>query len=71
MKKFLRYALPAVLLLGVIVACEKEYESIEVIDDRNVQAYIRQNNLNMTEYQESGIYYQIVAPRRRPGYGIF
>lgn len=62
MNKFLKYTLPGLLLLSIIVACEKEYESIEVIDSRNVAAYIQKNNLNVTEYQDTGIYYEVVSP---------
>lgn len=62
MKQFFKYALPGLLLISIIVACEKEYESIEVIDDRNVSAYIQANKLNMVEYEDSGIYYEIINP---------
>lgn len=62
MKQFIKYALPGFLVLSIIVACEKEYETIDVIDDRNVEAYIKQNNLNVQEYQDSGVYYQVVSP---------
>ncbi|MFA6945738.1 MAG: FKBP-type peptidyl-prolyl cis-trans isomerase [Pedobacter sp.] len=62
MKQFFKYALPGFLLLSIIVSCVKEYETIEVIDDRNVKEYIQQNNLSVQEYQGSGIYYQVVSP---------
>ncbi len=62
MRQFFKYALPGFLLLSILVACEKEYETIDVIDERNVTAYIKQNNLNMLEYQETGVYYQVVSP---------
>lgn len=62
MKKFLKYTLPGLLLLSIIAACEKEYEPIEVIDTRNVTAYIQKNNLNVTEYQDTGIYYEVINP---------
>ena len=61
MKHFLKYAFPGLLLLTVIAACEKEYEAIEVIDDRNITAYIQQNKLNVQEYQDTGIYYEVVS----------
>ncbi|SKB82874.1 FKBP-type peptidyl-prolyl cis-trans isomerase [Daejeonella lutea] len=62
MKQFFKYALPGFLLLSIFVACEKEYESIESIDDKNVTAYIQANKLNVVEYQDSGIYYQVTNP---------
>ncbi len=62
MKQFFKYALPGFLLLSLIIACEKEYESIESIDDKNVTAYIQANKLNVVEYQDSGIYYQVINP---------
>lgn len=62
MKNFFKYLLPGFLFLGIIAACEKEYESIQVIDDRNVSTYIQQNNLNVQEYMDSGVYYQVVKP---------
>lgn len=62
MKQFFKYTLPGFLLLSLIVACEKEYESIESIDDKNVTAYIQANKLNMTEYQDTGIYYEVIKP---------
>lgn len=66
MKQFFKYALPGFLFLGAIVACEKEYESIDVIDERNVKAYIQQNKLNVTEYQDSGIFFEVLNPGSGP-----
>ncbi|MGB4397867.1 MAG: FKBP-type peptidyl-prolyl cis-trans isomerase [Daejeonella sp.] len=62
MKQFIKYALPGLFLMSIIVACEKEYDTIEVIDDRNIAAYIQANKLNMVEYQNSGIYYEVINP---------
>ncbi|MEJ7692055.1 FKBP-type peptidyl-prolyl cis-trans isomerase [Daejeonella sp.] len=62
MKQFLKYAIPGILLISIIAACEKEYESIASIDDKNVTAYIQANKLNVVQYQDSGIYYQVVNP---------
>ena len=62
MKQFFKYALPGLLLLSIVVACEKEYESIESIDDKAVTAYIQANKLNVVEYQNSGIYYEVTNP---------
>ncbi len=62
MRQFFKYALPGFLLLSIIIACNKEYETIDVIDDRNVTAYIQQNKLNMKKYEDTGIYYEVVSP---------
>ena len=62
MKQFFKYALPGLFLMSIIVACEKEYESIESIDDRNINTYIQANKLNVVEYQDSGIYYEVITP---------
>jgi FKBP-type peptidyl-prolyl cis-trans isomerase len=49
-------------LLTILFSCQKEYETIDVLDDRNVQEYIKLNKINMQEYQGTGIYYQVVTP---------
>lgn len=50
-------ALASVLVL--FSACKKEYESIESIDKAKIEAYIRQNNLNMIK-DSLGFYYQVI-----------
>ncbi|WP_411273666.1 FKBP-type peptidyl-prolyl cis-trans isomerase [Daejeonella sp.] len=62
MKQLLKYTLPCIFLLSLIIACEKEYDSIEIIDDKNINAYIQANKLNVVEYQNSGIYYEVINP---------
>ncbi len=47
------------LLITVMAGCKKEYESIEVEDERNIQEYIQKNGLNMQVYDTTGIYYQV------------
>lgn len=44
----------------VSVSCKKEYESIEVLDEQNIQAYLQQNNLDM-EKHASGFYYKVLS----------
>ncbi|WP_395811270.1 FKBP-type peptidyl-prolyl cis-trans isomerase [Daejeonella sp.] len=66
MKQFLKYTLPGFLLLTILFSCQKEYETIDVIDDRNVKEYIQLNKINMQEYQGTGIYYQVVSPGTGP-----
>ena len=61
MRFFLKYTLAAVLFLTVFASCEKDYESIEQVDDRNVKEYIEQNNLTgMVQFENSGIYTKIL-----------
>jgi len=62
MKRFFKYTFPGLLLLTILFSCQKEYETVEVIDDRNVQEYIQLNKINMQQYQGTGIYYQVVSP---------
>ena len=62
MKQFFKYALPGFFLLSIVAACEKEYETIQSIDSRNVKAYIQANKLNMVEYQNTGIFYEVITP---------
>jgi FKBP-type peptidyl-prolyl cis-trans isomerase len=62
MKQFFKYAVPCIFLLSLIVACDKEYDTIEVIDDKNVNAYIQKNKLNLVEFKDTGIYYEIINP---------
>jgi FKBP-type peptidyl-prolyl cis-trans isomerase FkpA len=62
MKQYFKYAFAVIFLSGILVSCVKEYESIEVIDDRNVKEYIQKNSLSVQEYNGSGIYYQVVSP---------
>lgn len=66
MRQFFKYALPGFLLLSIIVACEKEYETIESVDSKNVKAYIQANKLNVTEYENTGIYYEVTSPGSGP-----
>ena len=62
MKQFFKYLLTFTLLSVILVSCAKEYETIEVIDDRNVKDYIKKNNLSVQEYNGTGMYYQVVSP---------
>lgn len=66
MKQFFKYTFPGFLLLTILISCQKEYETIDVIDDRNVQEYIKQNKLNALEYKGTGIYYQVVTAGTGP-----
>lgn len=53
------------LLIGVValgfMACEKQvYESFEELDNRNITEYISKNNLQVTKYKETDLFYQIL-----------
>ncbi len=58
---FLKWALTIFVFASICISCKKEYDAIDVIDSRNIQAYIQQNNLNnMRPYNNTGIYYQVL-----------
>lgn len=54
-----KWSLVMFLLIAVMAGCKKEYESIKVEDERNIQEYIQKNGLNMQVYDTTGIYYQV------------
>jgi FKBP-type peptidyl-prolyl cis-trans isomerase len=66
MRRFLKYAFPVFLSLVIFASCQKEYETIDVIDDRNIQEYIQNNKLNVLQYQQTGIYYEVLTPGTGP-----
>lgn len=58
---FLKWALSILVFAAINSSCKKEYDTIDVIDNKNIQAYIQQNSLsNMTQYNNTGIYYQVL-----------
>lgn len=61
MRSFLKYTLTAVLLATVLAGCEKEYQSIDQVDEQKIQSYITAQKLNLTK-DSSGIYYQVLNP---------
>ncbi|KQR72321.1 FKBP-type peptidyl-prolyl cis-trans isomerase [Pedobacter sp. Leaf176] len=62
MKNFTKISLFSLLLATLLIsACKKEYDSIEVVDDAAIQAYLKSNNLNMTK-ASTGYYYNVVTP---------
>jgi FKBP-type peptidyl-prolyl cis-trans isomerase len=63
-KMLKKITLYATALIGVLVlfnSCKKDYETIENIDDAQINAYIKKNNLNMSK-DPSGYYYSILDP---------
>lgn len=61
MRSFLKYTFTTVLLISVLTGCDKEYESIEEVDERKIQSYITAQNLTLVK-DSSGIYYQVLNP---------
>ncbi len=47
-------------LLLTAAGCKKDYEGIEVLDERNIQEYMQKNGLKMQQYDTTGIYYQVI-----------
>lgn len=49
------------IALIFVVACEKrEYQSVEELDEQNIRAYISKNNLSVEEFENTGIYFQVL-----------
>jgi len=59
MRSYLKYTLTSLLLISVLAGCDKEYESIEQVDERKIESYIAAQNLSLTK-DSSGIYYQVL-----------
>lgn len=53
-------------LMLILSACSKEYPTIEDVDKQAVSDYIQQNNLNMLQYHQTGIYYKVINPGTGP-----
>ncbi len=53
--------LALITVMVLFNSCEKEYESIESIDDAKIKAYIQKNNIPAVK-DPSGFYYQILEP---------
>ena len=58
-KKILNLALVAVL---VLTACEKETRTLTQIEDEDIQAYMRSNNLSGFTKDSTGFYYKVINP---------
>lgn len=64
MKKKSPY-LVLIAFLAIIGAasCEKrEYQTIEELDNENITAYINQNNLQVSRYKNTDLYYEVIRP---------
>src|SRR5690554_5877646 len=61
MNKNFKYYTFAFLAIFLLSACEKkEYQTIEELDDVNINNYIRKNNISVQQYEETGIFYSIL-----------
>lgn len=50
------------VLIG-LASCEKRtYQSIEELDNENINAYIASNNLTVSRYKNTDLYYQVIRP---------
>lgn len=65
MNKFTKLSLCLGLLTTILFsACEKEYDSIETVDNTSIQSYITKNNLTSAMIQDpdkTGFYYQVIT----------
>lgn len=45
----------------LFTSCEKkDYQSIEQLDNENINAYIQKHNLNVTQYKDTDLFYEII-----------
>lgn len=58
-KNITKYTLALLSIVALFTSCEKEYESIESIDDAKIKAYIQKNNIPAIK-DPSGFYYQVL-----------
>lgn len=63
--KLFYYFICTIGLVSIFQSCKKEYENIEITDERKIQEYISKNGLSMTK-DPSGFYYQILSPGTGP-----
>lgn len=50
-----------ILALFFFSACEKkEYQTVEELDNLNIQEYILKNNLSVKQFEETGIFYSVL-----------
>lgn len=55
--------LSAILGSILFTACEKkEYQTIEELDNQNINTYIQKNNLNVSQYKDTDLFYEIIKP---------
>ncbi len=60
MKFPFKFTIFCLLVLALFAGCDKEYASIDEVDEEKIQNYIRAENLNLIK-DSSGIYYQVIS----------
>lgn len=55
-----RIFLLPVLVIAILGCEKKEYQSLEELDEQNIQQYIDQNNLTVQPYGNTGMYYEVL-----------
>lgn len=62
-KRLLLIAVAAVTLLFTGNSCEKQtYQTIEELDNENINRYIQENNLSVERYKNTDLFYQVIRP---------
>lgn len=59
LKKLSGFTLALIGLTIFLSACKKDYETVDTLDQRNIEAYIAKNNIK-AEKDPSGYYFQII-----------
>lgn len=60
-KSISRIAAFEIAALIFLMGCEKkEYQSFEELDNANILEYIQKNNLNVSQYKETDLFYQVL-----------
>ena len=59
-KKILNTLLTGAVILSFTSCEKKEYESFEELDNRNITEYISKNNLQVTKYKNTDLFYQVL-----------
>lgn len=60
LKKLSGYALALVGLTLLFSSCKKDYESVQSLDERNIETYLSENKIDAVK-DSSGFYYQITS----------
>jgi len=63
LKRISSYTFVLLVMVSVMSACKKDYESAESIDGKKIETYLSNNKINATKDPAgTGFYYQIVQP---------
>ncbi len=61
-KSIVRAGFVFVAIVGVLGCSKKEYQSFEELDNANIQEYIQKNNLKVSQYKETDLFYEVLEP---------